>query len=187
MMKGFLRFSAISLCLLMVTGCGFRPLYERGTAEQPGVAAQLATISVQRIAEREGQILRNLLESRLAPRGPSEQTAYKLDATISFSETGLGTSITDETTRALMIATANFTLSSVTSQSGVLTAPLTFSLSARVGYSIADSIYATQVAKEDAQERALVVIADDAKIRLAAILVGLEEAKSEKEESRQAN
>ena len=186
-MPGFLRFSAIVLCLVMVAGCGFRPLYDRGTADQPGITAQLSTISVQRIAEREGQILRNLLENRLAPRGPSAQTVYKLDATISFSESGLGTSITEETSRALMIATANFTFSSVTSESEILAKPLKFSLSARVGYSIADSLYATQIAKEDAQERALVVIADDAKIHLAAILLGLEAAESEQRESEQEN
>lgn len=66
---------AAATCVAL-SGCGFEPLY--GRFGNSSIADELATIKVELIANRSGQILRNHLLDGLTPRGSPDRAAYTL-------------------------------------------------------------------------------------------------------------
>ena len=76
---------AVILNLILATGCGFQPLYSRGSDNSRHVLKQLSRIQITPIENRTGQILRNLLQDKLTPLGLPSSPTYKL--TISLKET----------------------------------------------------------------------------------------------------
>lgn len=145
-----------------LAGCGFQPLYGT-TAAGSSVSGELAAVRIAPLRERNGQILHNLLRDRLNPYGQPTEPRYQLSITVSqvSEETGIRR---DETaSRAVLTLYAAYSL--VDAQGAVLTQGLARSSS---GYNILDSSYASSVARQDAQERALTELAEDLKLRLAA-------------------
>ena len=72
--RNFLGIAATTGAAL--SGCGFEPLY--GRFGNSSIADELATIKVELIANRSGQILRNYLLDGLTPRGTPDRGAYTL-------------------------------------------------------------------------------------------------------------
>ena len=70
------------LTLAALAGCGFRPLYGRSSGD-PRVAPEMASIFVEPIADRQGQLLRNALLGRLDPTG---KTIYRLEVKLVENE-----------------------------------------------------------------------------------------------------
>jgi len=148
----------------LLAGCGFRPLY-RGSSESSFVRENpLKGVSIALIEDREGQILRNFLIDRFQPDGTNR---YTLTTDLAVSEQDLGVAFDATTTRSRVVVTAGFVLSY---QGG------TYSFSSRSAgsYSTVLSDYGTLVARQDATERSLREIADEAKVRLVAFLSKLE-------------
>ena len=157
------------LIVIIATGCGFQPIYgDRASGVSTQTAVRLANIKIQTIPDRQGQILRNLLLERLNPRGEPSNPQYFLKTSISYSTSGLGTNIDDETSRARLTATANFTLSG-----DAFETPKRFTQTIRVAYSVGDELYPRKVVLDDALKRALRIIADDARLQLAALLTDI--------------
>jgi LPS-assembly lipoprotein len=75
-MKRRIFLGTIAATPLALGGCGFEPLY--GRFGDTSIADDLATIKVELIANRSGQILRNHLLDGLTPRGTPARPAYTL-------------------------------------------------------------------------------------------------------------
>ena len=148
----------------LVAGCGFRPLYQRGTAGAPAV---LAAIRIEIIPDRQGQKLRNFLLDRLNPHGAPRVPLYILSVGLSESKGGLGVRKDAFATRAFLTVTASFSLARAGLEEAGRFAGSTSSTNF---YNIVQSEFATLAAEQDARGRALGAIADEIRLRLAAAL-----------------
>ena len=165
----WLRYFSRTVCLLvlvaLLSGCGFRPLYLKGKQDPQ---SELTAIEILPIADRKGQVLRNMLLDQLMPKGQSAHSVYVLDVSVDFSLRNLGIRRNDRATRALMRVTAIYSLRR--KQDG---APLFNSFSqASSGYDILDSDFATLIAEKNALDHSLKAIAQDIKLRLSFLFSG---------------
>ena len=137
--------------VLLVTACGFRPLYEK-QANDPGVVQDFAQIKVlnvrptKRINDRLGQKMHSILLDRLNPDGIPAPQRYRLKIEIKVSRERTGVQITDEATRARLTVTAKFTLTD-RSEKLALIRGTERSVNS---YNIVDSEFATLSAETDA-------------------------------------
>lgn len=150
--------------LSVLGACGFRPLYG-GSSDSAFIRENpLSGVSIGLIEDREGQILRNFLIDRFQPDGSDR---YSLSTKLTVVEQDLGVAFDATTTRSRVVVTASFIFvykggrHSFTSRSAA-------------SYSTVLSDYGSLVARQDATERGLREIADEAKIRLVAFLDKLE-------------
>lgn len=152
MIKGCLTTAVLAAAVLVLAGCGFRPMH--ADSADTGAATQTARVEVLRIPDRNGQILRNFLIDRFVPGSGEAKTVYKLSSEVDAQEQNLGTQLDATTTRARLTVTARFKLTGGGAQKE-------FSSRVVASYSTSESDYATLVAEQSATERALREIADD--------------------------
>lgn len=145
-----------------LSGCGFQPLHGGGG----GGPQDLATIRIERIPNRIGQKLHNRLLDRLTPKGPPARPAYVLKVSLAESLQNLAIRRDETATRANLTLTASFSLTgSGDGRTFNGTAVSTNS------YNILQSDFATLSAESDARDRALRVLAEEIRARVAAALV----------------
>ena len=157
-------FPALGVLAILISSCGFRPLYKTGGGSDPAV---LATVDVAKIKDRAGQKLRNLLMAGLSPRGRAARAEYKLTVTLTESKVELAIRKDETATRANLTINAQFTLVALNNpQFG------TFSGSALStnSYNILTSDFATLSAENDARNRALRSLSEEIRLRVAAAL-----------------
>ena len=162
--RKFLSIAVIGSVLIGVSACGFKPLYQRGGG---GDEKSLSEIEVEVIKDRIGQQLRNLLIARLSPHGLAKQTAYRLTIELSESRQSLAFKKDDTATRANLIVRAKFTLLAKQRPTSV---GFSGEVVSTISYNILASDFATLSAEADARKRALTIISEDIRIRLAAAL-----------------
>ncbi len=133
---------------LLLTGCGFTPLYGGGAAPQ----ARFDTVEIGNIPDREGQYLRNALIDRFYTQGrPSSPDHTLVVAPIVESLTDLDITKNSSATRAQLRLSTTMTLLENASGKPVLTRTLT-SLNS---YNILASQFTTRVSEENVREAAL--------------------------------
>ena len=158
---------AAMLLALMVAGpagCGFRPLYGETTGSS---AETLAAIRIDLIADRSGQVMRNMLLERLTPTGPPSHPAYALSVALTESKRELALRKDETATRANLTITASFVLRALRDpQFGMFSGAATSTNS----YNVLQSDYATLGSESDARERALRQLSEEIRIRIAAAL-----------------
>ena len=150
----------ILLLVGLLTACGFQPLYAKKQSTNNNVIQQ---VQIYPIGERTGQILYNRLNDIMNPYGNPSKAPYQLRSDISISSSSLGVQSDDTTTRNNSNVTVKFTLTGA----GETTE---FSVRRSTGYNESENAYATDVAENNAIRRNLEEIAEDAKIRIAALL-----------------
>lgn len=94
----------------ILSGCGFQPVYMPTASGKTGVAQrELASIYVEIIPERPGQVLRQALQERF---GDDSGTPSAYDLSVSFSISGQGLAIQSDSiaTRLRLIGTATWKL-----------------------------------------------------------------------------
>ena len=165
MMRNFLlrRLLAVSVGVsLMLSGCGFRPLYG-----DSGTAAALAAVDITTIPDRNGQTLRPLLADRFyGARPPVTPSGWTLAVTFSTTKQSLGIRQDDTATRARLMLKAEVTLKKTGEDKPVFTSTeRTF-----VSYNILTDPYATLAAEENAMNRGLTQLADTITQRVALTL-----------------
>ncbi len=98
--------------LLLLAGCGFRPVYAPAASGAPGPAETgLAQVNVPVIGERSGQLLSEFLKQRLDRNNVGATKLYDLAVTFNLSQEGIATSFTDSvSTRVRETGTANWSL-----------------------------------------------------------------------------
>ncbi len=159
----------------LLAGCGFRPLYgpdgERTGADfsgEPRLLQEMAAVRVARIPERNGQILRRILERRFEALGPGTAARYELQTALRTTVEGLGFQRDGNISRVRAIASAPWTLTDGGAPPTVLGRGLARSLDS---YNIPSlQFFAADVAREDAERRLIEELGDRIVIGVAATL-----------------
>jgi len=157
------------VALLLLAGCsageGFRPMYG-ATASTPGVQEKLAKVEVSTIPSRVGQRIRNELIFQNTGGGLPEKPEYRLDITIRESLGSTLVTSTGEAQSQIYTLDARFKLVRLRDKSVVFQG----SSQGRAEFERFQQIYSNVRARDDAENRAARVVADDIKTRLAAVL-----------------
>jgi len=158
---------AAAAALLVLSGCGYRPVYgEHSAVASDGARTQLANVKVLGIADRRGQLLRNYLIDRINPRGEPAAPRYVLSVT-STESTRVNDSRPDGTaTRADVIVSARYTLRDSTSDLIVFTDRS----EAIATYNLLTARFASVVSEDEARRRAVEQIADQISLQVAMFL-----------------
>ncbi len=149
------------LLALALSGCGFRPLYApHGPRDWD---PDLAAIAVEPISDRPGQILELALREDLNPGGRSVAAQWRLRTILTVARSDLGIQRNATATSSEITVSASYTL--VEARSGK-------SVYANSSRAISDfnqltDAYATQVAAENARDRALQQVAEEITMRMA--------------------
>ena len=152
------------LLLLPLAACGFEPLYARGDGGgNPG--ADLASVYVNNITGRYGQLVREGLQQRLDVPVSGSASLYTLDVSPGETAEGLAIQPDNSSTYSRVIGTASWTLKTV----GI--APRTLATgSARTvdGYNNIDEQYfQSTISNDTAQSRIAANLADTIALQLA--------------------
>ena len=191
------RLTVSTALLVLLTGCGFQSVYGTkggdGSAGSAVVQRELASIRVLPIADRIGQKMRNRLLTLLNPKGRPAHPKYKLNISLGVSEEQLGVQSTALSSRANLRVWAHVTLTpekpvprkrasgySAFSYGGYGGTPaareaeepesevlLHTSRLVVAGYNIFSSEFATETAREDAEDRATRELAHELQSQLA--------------------
>jgi LPS-assembly lipoprotein len=134
--------------VLLTTGCGFHPLYGGGAAQ----SMRMASIYVDIIPNRSGQLLRQALQARL--EGANDGVSKQFTLGVSFAESiqGLGVQSDNSTTRNRDIGTAVWSLHPAGNASVQIAGGTVRSLD---GYNIIDEQFFYADLSEEAAERRL--------------------------------
>jgi LPS-assembly lipoprotein len=159
------QFLVVLPLLVLLGACGFKPLYGSDSTS-PGVAGDLASVSIPEPQSRLSQIIRNDLLSTMRPAGTAEPDRYRLDIDAVATE---DKSIEDSSNsraarRATVRVMANFELKDMAGGKTVYKGR-TFS---NVSYDDVQQSFADLQARTNAMERGAHEIALDIRTRLAA-------------------
>ena len=150
----------VALTLLLLAGCGLRPLYGGGEAGM--VAQTLNSVSVAPIGGRAGWLVRTALEDRLRA-GEGGAARYRLEVELDDNITGFGIRSDDSVTRERRSLRARYRL--VDASLGTVLLDATAGSDA--GIDVVSSEYATVAAEQTALERLAKEIADQIVTRVA--------------------
>jgi LPS-assembly lipoprotein len=146
---------------LLLAGCGFHPLYAPSGPRDWD--PDLAAIDVRPIADRPGQILELALRENLNPGGVSVAKRWDLTTGLTVTRADLGIQRNATATTSEINVYAVFSIVDAKTGKSVYT-----SSSRAVGdFDQIDDAYATQVAADDARDRAILEVADEMALRLA--------------------
>ena len=134
---------------ILLIGCGFSPVYVKNNTSL--FNSELRFVKIDPIPDRVGQQLRNELIKILQSNSAASPIKYNLKTTISISNQGLAIKKSELATRSNLIFTSNFILIEKESQK-ILTAGKSRIITS---YNILDQVYATKVAEQNAQTRAI--------------------------------
>lgn len=151
--------SRLLLVLLLLGGCGLRPLYSGGGTGP--VAQTLRGVDVAPIGGRAGWLVRTALEDRLG--GESAAARYLLEIELDDQITGLGIRRDDSVTRERRTLRARYRLVDASTRAVVLDA----TARSDAGIDVVSSEYATVAAERTALERLATDIADQIVGRIA--------------------
>ena len=152
----------IAASALVLTACGFTPLYGSQT-----VTKGLGAIEVVAPEGRAGYLLREQLDDALA-RDVNVLPAYKLIYTVNEVRYARGVRVDNVANRYELSLTANWRLVDVKTGRPVRTG----SSNATATYDSADQPYAAIAAQQDGQERAAAEVARKIQLDLAAWFAG---------------
>ncbi len=152
-MPRLLALVAVTASALMLSSCGFRPLY----GDRAGASGQaLAGVEIASIEGRLGQRLRNVLVDRFQPGGRAERADYRLQVRVDASDTLLDNQFDNATLNNTVSVNASYELRDSAGQivdTGIAQAFLY--------KSPVPGQYALLVAQQDAYLRAVDLIAGD--------------------------
>jgi LPS-assembly lipoprotein len=142
-----LRQGAIACALLLLTGCGFHPVYGNRGSDSP-VAEQLNQVAIESIPEHVGQMVRNDLIDDMYGKGRPGHALYQLSVKLRIEEENLGTLANATTTLEAIHLHADYVMKDSSGKqllAGTTQSTTTFDQLA--------SLYSTQAAHDEAIER----------------------------------
>lgn len=164
---------------ILLQGCGFQPLYE--SSQTP---TQDHRIYVSPIKDREGQILRNRLQS-FFPDTKGNRAPYKVDVTLNITKDELGFRRDETSRRTRLTLTAQYSLIKRATQEILLTQKTSLLTGYSAGSSSSFASLPLIVSEKDALKRALSQIAHDIHISILSFLRGGKQGRAEEcEEAR---
>lgn len=151
-----------ALCLLLLlSGCGLRPLYSGGGTGK--VAQALNSVTVAAIPGRAGWLVRTSLEDRLGSHTGSATPRYRLEVELDDQIAGFGIRSDNAVTRERRTLRARYRL--VDAALGTVLVDATAGSDA--GIDVVSSEYATVAAEQTALERLAREVADQIVTRVA--------------------
>jgi LPS-assembly lipoprotein len=162
MAVGALARVVLLLAAASLSACGLHPLYGRNSVGA-SVADTLATIEVGVIPDRSGQILRNVLITKLNPDGRPEAPAYLLRVQLTELQTGVSFESDQGVTRRNLSVNARYTLTTTDGRNPVFSD----TVSETTSYNVLHDEFMTEAGERDARERALTALGDDIRLRIA--------------------
>jgi len=163
-------FKIALVVLVSVAGlnaCGYTPLYGRsGPSAQ--MVRQLASVQIEPIPNRVGQMMRTELRRGLSPKGPMGAHAYRLYVILSESISTLAVEQNAFATRSNLNLQAKYRL--VRTADGIEMTKGRANMVA--SYNILSSDFATQSARSNARKLAIVGLSQIVRTRLAVYLRG---------------
>lgn len=154
---------ALALLALGPAGCGFQPMYGRGSAPTSPMAEELASVRIAGIENRLGQQMRNSLVQALNPRGEPANGSYILEVQLSESMSGLAESSDGKSTVGRMSIEAQYKL--VDTQTGKVVH--TSRTQSYGSYRYLGPRYASVVSERDTEERVVGSLADNIRTELS--------------------
>jgi hypothetical protein len=157
--------SLYSLAIVLVlTGCGFQPLYR--ALEDDKSLSKLEQVKVDVIADRSGQILRNyLLDTMTADSRPSNK--YLLKVTLTETTRKLGVRRDETASHEQITINAALNLENMETGKTEYTDVVTQVASFSVGRHARTAAYSASVSEDSSREKALKIISDDINLRVA--------------------
>ena len=153
--------------LLLLSACGFRPLYGPASASQARTSERLASVSVSLIPDRTGQLVRNALLDRINIGGQPAKPEFVLDVDVNESIQNLAIQRDETATRANLILQADFRLVVTATRETVFDG----SVQSVSSYNISTSQdFATLSAETNARRRGALDLADEITARVAIFL-----------------
>ncbi|RMH46759.1 MAG: hypothetical protein D6688_04270 [Alphaproteobacteria bacterium] len=149
---------AVALATVLA-GCGYTPAYGPDGTSAIGRGA----VAVEQASDRRTFLLREALIQRL---GEPSSPAYALGLEVEVVAEGLGITANNEITRYQLVGTARYTLRDLATGSVATSGQVT----GFTGYSTSASTVGGVVARRDAEERLMTILAD----RIAARLLGFD-------------
>jgi LPS-assembly lipoprotein len=146
-----------------LSGCGFTPLYSRGTE---AADERLATIRVSPIPDRLGQRLANDLRDTFNPLGRKVDATHALYVSLVTERREVAVRRDGTASRVEVVVNANYTLADLSTQRSVLTGIAR----SRDTFDLVDNEYANVIAGESAQSRTLRFISEEIRTRIALFL-----------------
>ncbi|MCM1323477.1 MAG: hypothetical protein NC218_04885 [Acetobacter sp.] len=170
---------AVIALVFLFAGCGFEPLYvEKKTSSEwyydnefdTGIIEEMASVKVELIQDRIGQLIRNDLLDKLSPKGQPKHPKYYLKVT------GIKKQEIDQALRNDITATRKKVIYRVTY---VLKNQEHYELIsgnsvAYLGYDILRDPYSTTFAQKKLEKNAAKIIANDISLRLGAYFHSLQ-------------
>lgn len=154
---------------LILSGCGFKPMYGQFSDGKGDLRAVMANIRVSDITEqgrpsRIGQVIRNSLLDRLTPFGETKSAEYILKVSFLIEEHGYGIRQDESVTLQNLKLVAAYQLEDVTTSKVVLD----FAARAIVTYDLAQSDYSNMIARNSALQRLSEEVANQMATRIGA-------------------
>ena len=159
------KISLLVFFCLIVSACGFKPLY--GTKGSENITTDFLDIRIAPIKGRVGQMLSNELKYLLNPMHEPYKPKYRLIIDIVQSIRSLAVKKTALATRSNLKLTSQYrlidtsSLKSLNSGSNAIT----------VSFNIYTSNYATLSAEKDAKKRAVKELAQDIRLQIGAFFM----------------
>jgi len=149
--------------LILFAGCGFHPLYGSQTVAVPAsLEKSLASIRVNRMPDRQGQIMTNQLTDALNPHALTVEALYRLDVKLLVNLQNYDIRPDSTTGRSETTASATWSLIRLSDN-----APLISGRSkALAGHDISTQEYANVSSGAADSDHAIAEVADDIEARL---------------------
>ncbi len=169
----------VALFLILISGCGFEPLYvEKKTSGDwyydnefdTGIIDEMASVKVELISDRIGQLIRNDLLDKLTPKGQPQQPKYYLKITnIKKQEIDQALRNDITATRKKVIYTVSYVLNNHEHHQLISGNSVAY-----LGYDILRDPYSTTFAQKKNEKNAAKIIANDISLRLGAYFHSLQ-------------
>jgi LPS-assembly lipoprotein len=156
------RLVLVGVALMLLTGCGFRPLYG-ADLNGAAVIAELASVRIGALDDRLGLIVRNELLDLVTPLGEPAVPRYALQVSLFEEKEGLAIARDATVTRVSLTLTANYELLDARTRVRVNNG----SVRATAAYNVLSTEFANVVAERDAQARTARVVAEEIRTRLS--------------------
>jgi LPS-assembly lipoprotein len=163
------RRSFLAAPLLALAGCGFQPVYGPGGGAnpvatggalptEPGIRQALASVRVNIIPERNGQVLRRTLQRSLEGLEPGTQGRYGLDVFLTITVEALGYRRDGLVTRIRYVAITDWVLSTLGIAAEVVERGRARTLDS---FNLPDlQFFASDASREDAERRMSAELSD---------------------------
>lgn len=164
---------ALAAFVVFISGCGFEPLYveKKSNSEwyydnefDTGIREEMASIKVELIKDRIGQLIRNDLLDKLTPKGMPKSPRYYLSVT-NITKEEIDQALRDDitATRKKVIYKVDYVLKNREHERLVSGNSVAY-----LGYDILRDPYSTTFAQKKNEKNAAKIIANDISLRLGA-------------------